>query len=143
MTEKYRVLVVDDNEPTRLLIARILTQELPVEVTLSGGAQDAKHQIRQTRFDVILLDLLMPYSSGFDVLEWMREQPSPNRNSPVLVVSVVGDEESVERCRRLGASMHVLKPILRDTLAAAVREHLPMQRQQGAQNTERTDPESR
>ena len=131
MTVIYKVLVVDDNEPTRLLIARILAQELPVAVTLSGGAEDAKRQIRQTHFDVILLDLLMPFASGFDVLEWMRSEPSPNRNTPVLVVSVVGDEASIERCRRLGASVHIVKPILRDTLAAAVREHLPVQKAEG------------
>jgi CheY-like chemotaxis protein len=125
VTATYKILVVDDNEPTRLLIARILAQELPVAVTLSGGAEDAKRHIRQTHFDVILLDLLMPFASGFDVLEWMRVEQSPNRNTPVIVVSVVGDEASIERCRRLGASVHIVKPILRDTLAAAVREHLP------------------
>jgi CheY-like chemotaxis protein len=130
MTAAYKILVVDDNEPTRLLIARILAQELPVEVTLSGGAEDAKSQIRQTHFDVILLDLLMPYTSGFDVLEWMRDESTPNKTTPVIVVSVVGDEKSIERCRRLGASVHIVKPILRDTLAAAVREHLPLQKKE-------------
>jgi CheY-like chemotaxis protein len=140
MTAAYKILVVDDNEPTRLLIARILAQELPVAVTLSGGAEDAKRQIRQTHFDVILLDLLMPFASGFDVLEWMRKEPSPNRTTPVLVVSVVGDEESIERCRRLGASVHIVKPILRDTLAAAVREHLPAQKQPDADGDSRSTP---
>jgi CheY-like chemotaxis protein len=136
----YKVLVVDDNEPTRLLIARILAQELPVTVTLSGGAEDAKRQIRHTYFDVILLDLLMPYASGFDVLEWMRSESTPNRRTPVLVVSVVGDEDSIERCRRLGASVHIVKPILRDTLAAAVREHLPELRQWDAGHAGRDTP---
>jgi len=131
MTPTYNILVVDDNEPTRLLIARILAQELPVAVTLSGGAEDAKRHIRQTKFDVILLDLLMPFASGFDVLEWMRVEQSANRNTPVIVVSVVGDEASIERCRRLGASVHIVKPILRDTLAAAVREHLPAPKTDG------------
>ncbi len=136
-TATYKVLVVDDNEPTRLLIARILAQELPVAVTLSGGADDAKHHIRQTHFDVIVLDLLMPHASGFHVLEWMREEVSPNQRTPVLVVSVLGDEASVERCRRLGASVHIVKPILRETLAAAVREHLPAQMQQDVENAGR------
>jgi CheY-like chemotaxis protein len=142
MTAAYKILVVDDNEPTRLLIARILAQELPVAVTLSGGAEDAKRQIRQTHFDVILLDLLMPYASGFDVLEWMRNEPSPNQTTPVIVVSVVGDEKSIERCRRLGASVHIVKPILRDTLAAAVREHLPVQHQSNAAGDSRSTPDS-
>jgi len=140
MTAPSRVLVVDDNEPTRLLIARILTQELPVAVTLAASADEAKDQIRDTRFDVILLDLLMPHASGFEVLEWMREERSPNRKTPVLVVSVLGDEESMERCRRLGASVHIVKPIMRETLAAAVREHLPQGGRPTAGNADRTDP---
>ena len=140
MTAQYRILVVDDNEPTRLLIARILTQELPATVTLAGGAEEAERQMQQARFDVILLDLLMPHASGFDVLKWMREGNSPNRNTPVLVVSVLGDQESIERCRRLGASVHIVKPILRDTLAAAVREHLPSPGQRTADNPDRAGP---
>ncbi|OFZ87692.1 MAG: hypothetical protein A2W21_14470 [Betaproteobacteria bacterium RBG_16_66_20] len=143
MTAQIRILVVDDNEPTRLLIARILTQELPVEVTLAGGADEAERQMRQTRFDIILLDLLMPDASGFDVLEWLRGERSPNRSTPVLVVSVLDDPESIERCRRLGASVHIVKPILRETLAAAVREHLPVHLQQAAGNADRSDPGAR
>jgi DNA-binding response OmpR family regulator len=140
MSEPNRVLVVDDNEPTRQLIARILTQELPVEVTLAGSAADAEHKMRETRFDVIVLDLLMPHASGFDVLEWMRKGESPNRDTPVLVVSVLGDAESIERCRKLGASVHIVKPILRETLAAAVRDHLSRPAPQGASKDARTDP---
>jgi len=140
MGAQYRVLVVDDDEATRLLITRILEQELAVGVTLAGSAAQAQRQLQETRFDVILLDLLMPETSGFEVLEWMRGAKSPNRSTPVLVVSVLGDEETIERCRRLGASVHIVKPILRETLAAAVREHLPGQGRQVADNAERTDP---
>ena len=136
---KHRILVVDDNAPTRALIARILEQELSAEVTLAESADAAKTQLRQARFDVILLDLLMPHASGFDVLEWLREERTPNHGTPVLVVSVMGDHESIERCRRLGASVHIVKPILRETLAAAVREHLTAARAQD-DDGERTDP---
>ena len=143
MSVKYRVLVVDDDEATRLLIARILTQELPVEVTLAESAEAAKRQLGQTRFDVILLDLLMPETSGFEVLERLRAEQSPNRGTPVLVVSVLGDPESIERCRALGASVHIVKPILRETLADAVREHLPAEGRQIADHAERSDPGTR
>jgi CheY-like chemotaxis protein len=67
----------------------------------------------------------------------MRVEPSPNRSTPVIVVSVVGDGAAIERCRRLGASVHIVKPILRDTLAAAVREHLPGQSQKNGANAAR------
>ena len=137
---KHRILVVDDNAPTRALIARILEQELSADVSLAESADEAKVRLGQARFDVILLDLLMPHASGFEVLEWLREERTPNQGTPVLVVSVMGDRESVERCSRLGASVHIVKPILRETLAAAVREHLPAPAAQGDDEGERTDP---
>jgi CheY-like chemotaxis protein len=131
---------VDDNAPTRTLIARILEQELSADVKLAESADEAKVMLQQAHFDVILLDLLMPHASGFEVLEWLREERTPNQGTPVLVVSVMGDRESVERCSRLGASVHIVKPILRETLAAAVREHLPAQGAHVEDDGERTDP---
>lgn len=128
----FNVLVVDDSESTRLLIARIISQELPVAATLAGGAAEAERELRKTRFDVILLDLLMPDTSGFDVLQWLRGNATPNQHTPVLVVSALQDDETIERCRRLGASVHIVKPILRETLVAAVREHLNTSRRQEA-----------
>lgn len=140
MSPQFKALIVDDNESTRLLIARILTQELPIDTTLASGAEEAERQLKHARFDVILLDLLMPETSGFGVLEWLRREPSPNQNTPVLVVSVLGDEESIERCRRLGASVHIVKPIFRETLVAAVREHLSQEpRQDGNGASPRAD----
>ncbi|HVP09012.1 MAG TPA: response regulator [Burkholderiales bacterium] len=128
----FKVLVVDDSESTRLLIARIITQELPVGVTLAANGDEAERELKQTHFDVILLDLLMPDTSGFAVLEWLRHNATPNQNTPVLVVSALQDEETIERCRMLGASVHIVKPILRERLVAAVREQLDAARRQNA-----------
>ncbi len=121
----WAVLVVDDNEPTRLLIGRILSQELGVDVSLACDAADAERITGERRFDVILLDLLMPGVSGFDVLQRIRTESRFNRDTPVIVVSVLGDEQSVLRCRALGATFHVVKPIMRESLARVVAEHLP------------------
>jgi len=129
----FKVLVVDDSESTRLLIARIITQELPVAATLAASGAEAERELKRTRFDVILLDLLMPDASGFDVLEWLRGNTTPNQSTPVLVVSALQDDETIKRCRQLGASVHIVKPILRETLVAAVREHLYSARGQDGQ----------
>ncbi len=133
MSGHFKVLVVDDSESTRLLIARIITQELPVATTLAGSADEAERELLLSRFDVILLDLLMPDTSGFDVLQWLRRTATPNERTPVLVVSALQDEETIARCRQLGASVHIVKPILRETLVAAVREHLDASGRQDAQ----------
>jgi CheY-like chemotaxis protein len=135
MSAQHRILVVDDNESTRLLIARILMQELPVDATLAASSEEARQELMNARFDVVLLDLLMPETSGFGVLEWLRAEKTPNQNTPVLVVSVLHDDESIERCRSLGASIHIVKPIFRDTLVAAVRPHLESRSRQEEQGT--------
>lgn len=131
----FKVLVVDDSESTRLLIARIITQELPVATSLAGSADEAENELMQTRFDVIILDLLMPDTSGFDVLKWLRSHVTPNGHTPVLVVSALQDEETIQRCRQLGAAVHIVKPILRETLVAAVRAHLESARPQDGSDT--------
>jgi CheY-like chemotaxis protein len=131
----YRVLVVDDNEATRLLIGRILRQELHVDAVLAGSAAEATRKLRRRRYDLILLDLLMPEVSGFEVLQFARGKESRNRQTKVLVLSVLGDAETIERCRELGATHHIVKPVLRESLAAAVRAHLPVRTQEAGANS--------
>lgn len=58
---------------------------------------------------LVLLDLNLPARSGFEVLEWLREQPTL-RHIPVVVFSSSGRPEDREKARRLGASDYILKP---------------------------------
>jgi len=65
---RYRVLVIDDEESTRLLLARMLSQELGAEVQLAGTCEQALRYASTFVYDAILLDLLMPGIGGFGVL---------------------------------------------------------------------------
>ncbi len=122
--KSYSVLIVDDHESTRLLVGRILSQELGVRVVLAGTCEQALHLAAETAFDVIVLDLLMPGIGGFKVLKRLR-MDSANRATPVVVLSVMADEESILRCKVLGANSFIPKPINREVLAGAVEELLP------------------
>lgn len=117
------ILVVDDDESTRLLIARIVTQELGARVTLAGTGSEALGLAEISSFDIILLDLLMPGIGGYEVLRQLRERGA-NRETPILVVSVMSTPESIERCRQLGATSYVPKPIDRYVVTTAVRKLL-------------------
>jgi len=117
------ILVVDDDESTRLLIGRIVTQELGAQVTVAGTCEEALHLADGFSYDVVLLDLLMPGIGGYEVLQHLRAQGA-NRGTPVLVVSVMANHESVERCRQLGATDFLAKPIDRELLATRVRKLL-------------------
>ena len=120
----FTVLIVDDHEPTRLLIGRILSQELGVRVVLAGTCEQALHLAGETAYDAIVLDLLMPGVGGFGVLKHLR-MDSANRVTPVVVQSVMADEESILRCKVLGANTFVAKPVDRERVAEAVKELLP------------------
>ncbi|HUN70124.1 MAG TPA: response regulator [Burkholderiales bacterium] len=119
----HRVLIVDDEESMRLYLARILATVLKVEVTLAGTCEQALRLARNYAYDAILLDLLMPGVGGFEVLKEIR-RASPNVATPVIIVSVLADAATRDRCMRLGANAYVVKPVERNSLVATVRAQM-------------------
>ncbi len=115
-----RVLLVDDQEPMRLLLAQFLRQDLGAEITLAGTCEAALRFAGRNTYDVILLDLLMPGMGGFELLSRIRSD-SPNKSTPVVMV---GENFSVERAKTLGADAVVSKPVRRRALVAALRAQL-------------------
>jgi DNA-binding response OmpR family regulator len=120
---RHRVLIVDDEESMRLLLARILVNGLKVEVTLAGTCEQALRLAGNYAYDAILLDLLMPGIGGFEVLRDIR-RASPNIATPVVIVSVLSDQATKDRCMRAGASAYVVKPVERNSLVATVRAQM-------------------
>jgi two-component system sensor histidine kinase BarA len=133
--KRRNVLIVDDHEPTRLLIGRIVTQELGARVTLAGTCEQALRLAEEHPYDVILLDLLMPGIGGYEVLRQMREQGA-NRATPILVVSVMSTHESRERCRLLGATAFLAKPVDRELVTTMLRSLL------GPRHADKPHPEN-
>ena len=123
VTPRHRILIVDDEESTRLLLARMLTDELDVEAQLAGTCEQALRLAGNYAYDAILLDLLMPGVGGIGVLAAIRAA-SPNANTPVIVVSVVTDDETVKRCMEAGASAYHVKPVRRAELVSIVKAQL-------------------
>lgn len=120
---RHRALIVDDEESMRLLLARILVNGLKVEVTLAGTCEQALRLARNYAYDAILLDLLMPGVGGFEVLREIR-RASPNVATPVVIVSVLSDQDTKDRCMRAGASAYVVKPVERNSLVATVKAQM-------------------
>ncbi len=118
-TARHRVLIIDDEEATRLLLARYLTRDLGVEAQLAGTAQQALRFIDNYAYDTILLDLLMPGMDGYQILTELRGS-TPNMATPVVIVSVISDPAMQERCRNAGASAYLVKPVGRKVLALTV-----------------------
>lgn len=120
---RHRVLIVDDEESIRLFLARILTTVLKAEVTLAGTCEQALRLAGNYAYDAILLDLLMPGIGGYEVLKEIR-RASPNVATPVIIVSVLADKATRDRCMKAGASAYVVKPVERNSLVATVKAQI-------------------
>jgi DNA-binding response OmpR family regulator len=122
-TTRHRVLIVDDEESMRLFLATILTTVLKVEATLAGTCEQALRLVGNYAYDAILLDLLMPGVGGYEVLKEIR-RASPNVATPVIIVSVLADKVTQERCMKAGATAYVVKPVERNSLIATVKAQI-------------------
>jgi DNA-binding response OmpR family regulator len=120
---RHRVLIVDDEESMRLFLARILASGLKAEVTLAGTCEQALRLAGNYAYDAILLDLLMPGIGGYEVLREIR-RASPNVATPVIIVSVLADQATKDRCLKAGANAYVVKPVERNSLVATVKVQL-------------------
>jgi class 3 adenylate cyclase len=102
------VLVVDDNATNRDMLARRL-ERLGYDVRLADGGAEALALLSETEVDLMLLDIVMPGMSGFDVLARRRED-ARLRDTPVVMISALDEVESVARCIELGADDYLPKP---------------------------------
>jgi len=124
---RHRVLIIDDEESTRLLLARYLSKDLKIEAQLAGTCEQALRFAGDYAYDAILLDLLMPGIGGLEVLREIRSA-SPNAATPVVMISVVSDQETIERCLAAGASAYHVKPVRRAEIVASVQKQLASRR---------------
>lgn len=102
------VLVVDDNEMNRDMLGRRL-QRQNCEVVMAENGIAALEMVGIRPFDLVLLDIMMPGLSGYDVLERMKADPAL-KHIPIIMISAVDDIDSVVRCIELGAEDYLFKP---------------------------------
>jgi len=120
---RHRVLIVDDEESTRLLLASMVSKDLGVDAQLAGTCEQALRLASNYAFDAILLDLLMPGIGGQAVLAEIR-QATPNAGTPVIIVSVVGEKATIDACMAAGANAYHVKPVRRAELVATVKAQI-------------------
>ncbi|MEK8095446.1 adenylate/guanylate cyclase domain-containing protein [Methylocystis sp. IM3] len=121
-----RILVVDDNASNRDLLKRRLERQGHA-VTLAENGARALALVREAPFDLILLDLLMPDVSGFDVLSALKSDASL-RDIPVIVISALNEIDSIVRCVEAGAEDYLAKPFDPVLLRARIGSSLEKKR---------------
>ena len=110
MGPDVRALVVDDQANVRLLLSRILRKQTGCTVSEATNGLEALDLLGRQRFDLVVLDVLMPLMDGIETLEAIRRTPSL-RHLPVIVLSAVRDESKVRQLVRHGITAYLAKPL--------------------------------
>jgi len=121
------ILVVDDNETNRYTLIQRLRREGYEDVAEAENGRVALELLAARRFDAVLLDIMMPEMSGFELLERLKSDPAL-RDIPVIMVSAVDEIDSVVRCIELGAEDYLPKPFNPTLLRARVGASLEKKR---------------
>ena len=121
------ILIVDDDEDLRRMIALRLELFGYQNVATAPDGEAALELIRRREFDLAILDIEMPRLDGFGVLRALREDPE-RRHVPVIVSSGLDDLEAVARCIALGAEDYLLKPLKTEIFRARVSATLERKR---------------
>jgi two-component system cell cycle response regulator len=120
---KFTVLVVDDNAQNLELLC-IYMEDLPeVRVVTAVNGLDALAKIAQESPDLVLLDIMMPKMSGFEVCKRIKSDPK-TRDIVVIMVTALNETGDLERAAECGTDDYVTKPIDRRALAEQVRKLL-------------------
>ena len=115
-TAPPKVLVVDDEPMVREVVSGYLQRD-GIDVTQVGDGRAALDALAGGRFDLVILDIMLPRASGLDVLRAVRRHSA----IPVILLSARGDEADRVAGLELGADDYVVKPFSSRELAARVR----------------------
>ncbi len=126
IVEQATILVVDDDELDRDVLYRRLSR-LGHQVLLAQDGFQALDMMRQMQFDVILLEVLLPEMTGYDVLEEIKADENL-RHIPVIVLSSLDGIDWVSRCIEIGAEDYIPKPVDPTLLQARIDASLEKKR---------------
>lgn len=119
-----RILLVDDDEAISSAYLYFL-KNAGYDVVTAGNGTEALRKIKSEKPDLVLLDLIMPVKTGFEVLEALQKNGTL-RTLPVIVISNLGQESEIARCMELGAVSYLIKANLSiDGVLKRIKEHLP------------------
>jgi len=121
---RSRVLIADDNEPNRELL-EVYLAELDCEIATAVDGRDALDKVAAFQPDVILLDVMMPKLSGFEVCQRLKGDPA---TSPIMIlmVTALGELGDIERAVESGTDDFLSKPVNRVELVKRVENMLKL-----------------
>jgi DNA-binding response OmpR family regulator len=122
--QNSNVLIVEDDEYNRDLLQRRVKKS-GYNTACAKNGKEALEVLESEKFDLMLLDLMMPGIDGIEVLKQMKANQKYSQ-IPVIMVSALDDSESVAKCMQLGATDYITKPfnsvLLRARIESVLKE---------------------
>ena len=108
MDEIKNILLAEDDKLIADLYQRSLTKA-GYFVDLAADGQEALDKLSKTYYKLVLLDIMMPQKNGVEVLQQLKGSNFPSKDSPVIVVSNLGQDDIINQCLNLGAVGYLIK----------------------------------
>jgi two-component system, OmpR family, alkaline phosphatase synthesis response regulator PhoP len=119
MSEATRKVLIVDDEPNIVTALEFLLKRSGYEVRLASNGAEALEQVEAYRPDLVLMDVMMPIKSGFEVCQRMRERPE-FAQIKIVMLSAKGSEAEVNKGLSLGADLYITKPFSTQELVATI-----------------------
>lgn len=126
VTGNPRVLIVDDLEDNRALLTDFL-KLIECESDVATNGEECLEKLSSERFDMVLLDIMMPKMNGYQTLEHIKADRQLN-HIPVIMITAVPEMKSVVKCIKMGAEDYLIKPFDATLLLARVNATLEKKR---------------
>ena len=118
-----KILVADDNPQNRELLEAYM-EELPgVTLVSAADGQETLDRVAAEKPDLILLDIMMPRKSGFEVCKTLKSDPA-TRDIPIIMVTAMNETGDIERAVECGTNDYITKPVNRADLLTRVKSLL-------------------
>jgi DNA-binding NtrC family response regulator len=129
-----RVLLVDDDETIRDTLYELLSEDYVCQT--AETAEKALARLEADQYDVVLTDISMPGLSGLELLGHVRQQFP---NTPVIIISGIGDQEHAQGLIKLGAFDFLFKHFILDVVEKSVRRAMDYRKRQAEENRSEND----
>ncbi len=108
--QKFKILLVEDNEATQQATKLILTYKFGCEVAVASSGEEALQMASENNYDLIFMDIGLPGIDGIETTQKIRSPEGLNHKTPVVALTAHTDDNTRQKCVNIGMNEYLAKP---------------------------------